>query len=228
MLQKALLHILLCPLAAHAAGVDAIGMDTASTVVQQYQTQLEQLRLQTVNTQGVDASVVSSNLQSIETAMANLTNYKTSLNRLSVDLSEEGNLIDRRLAEARLQNMNWSEYLDMVNKEAASGSQRAKARLQYEQSVLERVNQDYQFARDQAAMIPASLGAHQAIQLMNNQMNRVVTQNAQMIELLIRTYTATTDRDQADQANRAAQGNLMDAYMKRQQAMEKRQEKTAK
>jgi len=195
---------------------------TASTVVQKYATQLQQLQLQMKNIQGLGGLPGSLSPDTVK-ALSDLTKYHSALTALTGSLSQQSTLMDRRLAEARLGGTDWASYVSRVGEEAASGNKRAIERLRYEQSVLEQVQSDYAFARQLQDQIPATVGQHQALQLMNSQMNRVVTQNAKLIEVV----SASLNR-QAREEQEAAEGKAKsiadrELLRKRQEAVERRQ-----
>ena len=203
-----------------AAGLDQA--KTAATVVSQYQTQLQQYQTQLANLKALaqlPAGLTPDNLR----ALQDLNSYRNALQQLTGSLGQEKSLIEQRLTEARLSGQDWNSYASSVAAAAASKDQRAIARLEYEQSVLQQVQSDYTFARNAQAQIPATVGQHQSLQLLNSQMNRVVTQNAKLLEVVSGTLRDQAERD-AREAEAAVRNTAdRDLMRQRQEAIEKRQ-----
>lgn len=202
----------------------ASGMEqakTAATVVSQYQTQLQQYQTQLANLKALSQLPEGLAGDSLN-AIANLNRYRAALQHLTGSLGQQKALMDKRLTEARLSGGDWNSYVNSVATDAAQKNQRAVNRLQYEESVLQQVQLDYSFARNLQSQIPATVGQHQALQLMNTQMNRVVTQNAKLLEVLSSTLAQQSEKDakEAESMTRAlAQQELL---RQRQEAIDKR------
>lgn len=195
---------------------------TAATVISQYETQLQQYQTQLANLKslgqlpaGLDGDNTS--------ALTNLANYRAAIQQLTGDLGTQQSLMNQRLAEARLSGGDWNSYVNSVAADAANKNERATARLQYEQSVLQQVQSDYAFARNLQNQIPATVGQHQALQLMNSQMNRVVTQNAKLLEVVSSTLSQQSDKDARDAQSMTKSLSQQDLLRQRQEAIERRQ-----
>jgi RNA polymerase-interacting CarD/CdnL/TRCF family regulator len=92
--------------------------------------------------------------------------------------------MSRRFEEQRLSGMSWNDYVSSESQRLQDGVQGAADRAQHDRIVLEKVNADYQQAREWGDRIPQTDGMHSSMQLMNSQMNKVVTQNAEVIKAL--------------------------------------------
>lgn len=195
---------------------------TAGTVVSQYTTQLQQYQAQLANLQGLPRLPEGLGGDAAK-AVTDLTRYRGALQQLTGSLGQQQSAMEQRLAEARLGGRDWRSYANAVAADAASQNQRAVERLKYEESVLEQVQADYRFARELQGQIPATVGQHQALQLVNAQMNRVVTQNAKLLEVVSATLNqqAAQDARQAEAAQRSATDR--DLLRQRREAIEKRQ-----
>lgn len=195
---------------------------TAATVVSQYETQLQQYQTQIANLKSLGqlpAGLDSGNTS----ALTNLASYRQALQQLTGDLGTQQTVMQQRLTEARLSGQDWNSYVNSVAADAAAKNQRATARLQYEQTVLQQVQDDYSFARNLQSQIPATVGQHQALQLMNSQMNRVVTQNAKLLEVLSSTLSQQSEKDQRDAESMTKSLSQQDLLRQRQEAIKKRQ-----
>lgn len=195
---------------------------TAATVVSQYQTQLQQYQTQIANLkslEGLPAGLTGDSAQ----ALSGLSNYKAAIQQLMGSLGQQRTVMEQRLTEARLSGKDWNSYVNAVAADAASKNQRAINRLQYEESVLQQVQSDYTFARNLQSQIPSTVGQHQALQLMNSQMNRVVTQNAKLLEVLSSTLSQQTEKDAREAESMTKALSQQDLLRQRQEAIEKRQ-----
>lgn len=195
---------------------------TASTVVSQYATQLQQYQTQLANLQSL-AQLPAGLDPDNATALTNLNNFRGALQRLAGSLGQQKSVIEQRLAEARLSGRDWNGYVNSVAADAARKNQRALARLDYEQSVLQQVQSDYSFARDLQAQIPATVGQHQSLQLLNSHMNRVVTQNAKLLEVMSSTIAQQSEKEARDAESMTKSISQQDLLRQRQEAIERRQ-----
>lgn len=202
--------------------VAADGAVTAQKTVEQYTTQLQQFNLQQLNIRslaGIPAGLAPDALKAVNDLLA----YKQALGRLEGSLGQQEQALERRLTEARLSGKSWQGYLADVAAEASRKQSRAVERLRYEEQVIQQVQSDYAFARNLQSQIPSTVGQHQSLQMLNSQMNRVITQNGKLLEVV-----SATVRRQADQDADAAESMTRNAadreiLRQRQSAIEARQ-----
>lgn len=195
---------------------------TAGTVVSQYTTQLQQYQTQLANLQRLarlPEGLGGDALKSVN----DLIRYRNALLQLAGSLGQQQASIEQRLAEARLSGRDWRSYLAAVAADAGRQNQRALERLRYEESVLEQVQADYRFAREVQDQIPVTVGQHQALQLMNAQMNRVVTQNAKLLEVVSATVHQHAEKDAREAEAATRNSTDRELLRQRQEAIEKRQ-----
>jgi len=192
---------------------------TSKATVDQYIMQVRQYETQIANLQRLPQ--VPTSMSQIIGSYRSLQAYSSSIGRLYGSLSRQSDVMNKRFSEARLSGMPWDQYVQQQKSLADNNNQRAIARLNYEKETLDQVNQDYDFARSIQDQIPEAVGQQQSLQLLNSQMNRLVTQNAKMIEVMSQTNQAeSTSQDAADR-NRALQ--MQDYNNKYQQQMRQRQ-----
>lgn len=183
--------------------VAADGAVTAQKNVQQYMTQLEQFNLQKLNIKALEALPPGLATDALK-AYQDLGRFQSAMGSLSGSLQNQARVMEQRMAEARLGGMNWNTYMARVAWEAAAGQKRAVERLRYEESVIKQVQSDYDFARTLQDKIPAAVGQQQSLQILNTQMNRVVTQNAKLLEVVSQSINkqAREDAEKAEAASR--------------------------
>lgn len=202
--------------------VAADGAVTAKKTVEQYTTQLQQFGLQKLNIQslpGLPAGLSGDSLKAVNDMLA----YRQALTSLHGSLNQQQLAIERRVTEARLSGKSWPSYLADVAADAARHQKRAVERLRYEEQVLQQVQTDYEFARNLQSQIPQTVGQHQSIQMLNTQMNRVITQNGKMLEVVSSTIKQQSEEDarKAEAMTRAAADQEL--MRQRQDAIENRQ-----
>ncbi|MEJ8838103.1 hypothetical protein [Ramlibacter sp. AN1133] len=198
------------------------GATTASTAVNQYTTQIQQFQTQLANLQRLPQLPEGMGTDSLR-ALNDLMRYRGALQQLTGSLGQQQSIMDHRIAEARLSGKGWGSYVASVAADAANKNQRAVERLRYEESVLQQVQSDYSFARDLQGQIPATVGQHQALQLMNAQMNRLITQNAKLLEVLSATLAQRSEADAGEAESMTRSLTQQDLLRQRQEAIERRQ-----
>jgi P-type conjugative transfer protein TrbJ len=202
----------------------ADGALTAQNTVSQYLIQLEQYKTQLMNLQGLDPRVILATVRDTERQIANLASFKGALSRVQGSVAQQNQVYDQRFTEAKLLNLPWDQYIRRVSEDVNSGNGRAKARIEREEAVLMQVESDYAFARQKQQEIPAAVGQHQSLQLMNEQLNRLVTQNAQVITMLNSANGREKSDAEAKKANQEYNNALtMEAYRRRTEALRARQ-----
>ena len=201
-------------------------LDTASiaqNTISKYLLQLQQYQAQVVNMTGVNPQTLATNTTDINSSYAAVQNYSSALQALQGSLATQQSAMDQRLVEAKLSNLSWPDYVNQVQAAASTGNEKAKARIANEQAVMQQVDSDYQFAREQQAQIPANVGVQQSLQQLNSQMNRVVTQNAQMIAIMAKANGSDKAADDTRAVTSLQRAQIVDAAVQRQAALRQRQ-----
>lgn len=103
-----------------------------------------------------------------------------SIRQLQVSLGGLSEVYSRRFEEARREGLTWHEYAAKEDLQIRSRVASAAFRAQEDINRLDKVKKDYEFAQDMAAKIPEAVGVQQSMGIMNTQMNRVVTQLAEL------------------------------------------------
>lgn len=198
------------------------GAVTAAKTVAQYQLQIDQFQTQLKNLlklptlpAGLGSDVVK--------AYNDLSNYRAAITRLQGSLSTQTSTLEQRLTEARLSGRSWTSYVQSVANDVANQKARAIERLRYEEKVLAQVQSDYDFARNLQDQIPETVGQHQSLQMLNAQMNRVITQNAKMLEVISAQIGQAAETDAKKAVEKTQLMTDLDIMRQRQQAIESRQ-----
>ncbi|CAB3767536.1 conjugal transfer protein [Paraburkholderia humisilvae] len=114
----------------------------------------------------------------------NINGYINSLNSLYGNLSGMSNQISTQFSAAQLSSMTWDQYMAKQKQDIQNGVGAAQIRAQNEANTLSSIQQDYAMAQQWQSQIPTTSGIHESMQLMNEQMNRVVMQNGQLMQQL--------------------------------------------
>ena len=202
----------------------AATVKTASQQVDAYIKQLEQYKTQVQQLQGINPSSVSSLLAPNVTELQNALNLRSDLTRLYGSISTVQGMFTQRLDIAKALDKTWSQYVafeqDRLNKNQSAAVQKA----QEEFRALERVNRDYQFASDAESKIAGTAGTHEAMQLMNTQMNRVITQNADIIRSLNLAIGANSGTGEAQMQKAVTQQRELTEMQNRMEVSRSRRE----
>lgn len=138
---------------------------------------------------------------------------------LGRSVSQARNVYQGRIDEARLMGVSWKKYLEVEQRRVAENRDGAAARIESEYQTFKRVEDDYAFAREVADRIPSTDGIHAAQQQTNAILNRMLTQNADVMKLLAQANGAQkaaeiTERVQAEQRQRATTDYVLKAQRK--------------
>ncbi|MCV0439004.1 MAG: hypothetical protein K5880_10250 [Hydrogenophaga sp.] len=177
-----------------------VAMDSAASAsaeASQYALQIQQFRTQINNLEKLGQ--LPSNIVANQSALEGLRAYTSALGQLQGSLGEQKSLMEKRFTEAKLTGASWDEYMAAVRKDASNKNKRAINRLEYEASVLDQVQKDYAEVRQYEPLVKESIGAQQSMQLMNQQMNRLLVQNARLTEVMVATMQEQT-RSQTEKA----------------------------
>ncbi len=132
-----------------------------------------------------DIASIATEAQSVAGTLANANQSLASLKRLQESLGGLNQAYSQRFEEARRMNMTWEQYAAREDLQIQSRVATAAARAQEDINRIDNVKRDFEFAQDMAAKIPEAEGVQQSMGLMNTQMNRVVTQLAQLNKGLV-------------------------------------------
>lgn len=196
---------------------------TASTTVSQYMTQMEQYRNQLINTVGINPAVLGPQLQNIDRAYQQISNYRNSLFRVQGSLSQQQDAWNQRYTSARLANKTVAQQIQEDRQLYEQRNQAAMRRLEREQQILDETQRDIQQLSEDEKNIPASLGQNKSIQNMHRSLNKVAFQNSKIIELLVESNALKREqmRDPNDKAANSA--TILENQIRVQEQLRQRQ-----
>lgn len=145
-------------------------------------------KLRDIQAIATEASSVAGNLSNASMSLASLNKLQQSLGGLNQAYSQ-------RFEEARRMGLTWDQYAAREDLQIQSRVAGAASRAEEDISRMNNVQRDYEFAQDMAAKIPQAEGVQQSMGIMNTQMNRVVTQLAQLNKGLVTSLNSKTPAD---------------------------------
>lgn len=143
----------------------------------QYATQLKQLKS---IADGDLALMKANNLKDIQ----NISGFINAVQQTYGDVNRTKDLLQRRFDEQSLSGLTWEQYVASERSRIERGVQSAKDRAEVDRRALEKVNADYDQVKEWQEKIGQTEGMHESLQLSNMQMNKLVTQNAELIKAI--------------------------------------------
>lgn len=182
---------------------------TVAQLAQQYAVQLQQFKEQLLAGAPTQVMSVVSTIDGVRKELAAVGRYQQSLVQAGSSVQQLQTLISQRQAQAKLANMPFEQYVAVQAAMIERGDLRAKQRLKNETEVMSQVNEDLSFASQQSSQISGTLGVHQAVNLLNKQMNRMVLQNARVLTLMAQERgSEAAEREHEKNVSREAVQNL--------------------
>ncbi len=197
-MRKVLISLLLAfslvrPAAAQWAVIDVTNlqqnvMNTISTFTQEYQqvqqyvTQLQQLQYEYMQLKGIANGDVSPMLGTVTEALNLNRSYQSSLSSLYGDLNSAKGVLDGlfgRMSASGLSDADWMTREVERNKALQNGNGFLN---DYETGVLNQVGKRYEQVQSMQEKITSTGGTHEAMQLMNSQMNALLGTTNQLLE----------------------------------------------
>jgi conjugal transfer/entry exclusion protein len=161
-------------------------------LISQYQTQLAQYRTELLQIKSIDSELTNELLDKNSIDSASMTQVTSSLKNLFGSINTISNNFNQRLDAAKLLSLTWPQYIAFEQNRIQRNEGNAANTAIDDLQILDRVQRDYQFALDAESKIPFTEGLHQSLQLLNTQLNRIITQNADMIKSI---NNATTSKN---------------------------------
>lgn len=150
----------------------------------QYETQIKQFETQILQLKNLPVSTVNSLLSKNQDDFLVASELFSKVRNLYGSINQVQDNFTKRLDTAKLLNMDWNQYIiyeksriDRVQGDAISISSN-------DLTALNRLKRDYEFASEIETKIGSTSGIHEAMQLLNVQVNRIITQNADLLKAL--------------------------------------------
>jgi len=161
--------------------------------ISQYETQLLQYEVQLKQLSSLDIGSVQALLDTNLIDLTNLNVLKNSINNLYGSITKVENNFNQRLESAQYLGLSWDQYTKFEQDRILRNQSTAISSANRELLSMDRASRDYQFALDAESMIPKTNGIHESLQLLNTQVNRMLTQNADLIRLFSQNSSGSTN-----------------------------------
>jgi conjugal transfer/entry exclusion protein len=171
--------------------------------------QLNQYRHMLAQSQGIDQTVLYGLLNQNGEDLRMMQTYIGSMSTLIGDSSKLKEMALNRAVDWGNSGLSFEEYAKRESDRIAGGDRR-RAQLQVaELSALQSVNRDVEYVQQVQRQIPGAT-ANQSAEIMNSQLNRLVAQNATVIQL----HAADRASQRADAISKDAQTQDQERLMR--------------
>ncbi len=194
-------------------------VNTVNQLMQTYRVSYSQLQQQILS--GTNLGGVT--LGDVTRVKSDYDRYQGSLRTVGLDLNSLERMFDQRRVDARLQNMTMDQYLERERQRIAQEDAKAKARLAREQALLQQTNDDILIAKQYGDQVGQTIGEHEAIALLNRQMNQLLQQNTRMLTLMANAESEKADRESVQNNERLSVDDLGKQVLTNQSDMRNRQ-----
>jgi P-type conjugative transfer protein TrbJ len=152
--------------------------------ISQYETQIKQFETQILQLKNLPASAVNSLLSKNQDDFSVASELFSKVKNLYGSINQVQDNFTKRLDTAKLLNMDWSQYLNYEKSRIDRVQSDAISISSNDLTALNRLKRDYEFASEIETKIGSTSGIHEAMQLLNVQVNRIITQNADFLKTL--------------------------------------------
>jgi P-type conjugative transfer protein TrbJ len=143
---------------------------------EQYSAQLKQLK-------SLDGEQIQRNLRKALTDKQNVDRMLNLLREMHGTSQEVQGRLENRFNEQKLSGLSWQQYSAREDQRIRQGVQSAINRSKQDMALIEKVKTDYESVMDWQNKVGTTTGTHQAMQLLSTQMNKVVSQGAEMMKV---------------------------------------------
>ena len=173
------------------------------TQINEYTTQLQQYERQLKDALNVNAYVPGIGATALGAEYKNVAAARQAFEALFGTLDDLGRDWQARMMRARAMDLEPDEYWKWEQVRIAQGSQDALRRLADEQRMLDDVQSDYALAKEWNERIAGQEGINASLGLLNTQMNRMLQQNARVVQILAQANGSDKAAEQQKEAERA-------------------------
>jgi P-type conjugative transfer protein TrbJ len=153
-------------------------------VSSQYEAQLKQFETQLLQLKNLPIEVSQELLLKNRVELEAARDLSFQVESIYGSISEIKRNFTSRLDSARLLNMNWPQYLEFEKNRIDRSQVDAISISSKDLLSVNRLKRDYEFASSIEAKISSTSGIHEAMQILNIQINRIITQNADLLRSL--------------------------------------------
>lgn len=167
---------------------------TVNQLIQSYVIHYKSLKEHIMAGLPIDPSEVIRTVNGVQMEINQLRAYSDSLQRAGSSTAQLKAILDTRNVEASIKGLTFQNYVAAERAKILAGDKRSVQRLQTEEALTAKANEDLQNARDLSAKISDTAGVHEGVAQLNTHMNLMIQQNARMLQVLA-YQTGTQDSD---------------------------------
>ena len=177
--------------------------------LQQYATQLTQLRRQIKDGLNVDTYFAQIGLEGLAKEIKAANETRKALEKLFGTVEQLSSQWQQRMVEASSGGISLKQYAINEAERIVKGNELAIKRLEQERRVMTTIEEDFSLAKKWGASISDQSGIHASMGLLNTQMNRMLQQNARMVQLMSQAQGSDKARLEAKEAQDLAQAKTL-------------------
>lgn len=174
------------------------------TRVAQFEELYQQKIMAMRNLKSLPDSVIQEQTGQMMAQYEDLRRYAGVVSSLYGNVSTLKDEMAQRYSEQRLSGMSWEAFMKNEAARVARGSAEAVSRAERNRRTIEHMNRDFEQVKRWQEQIGGLEGEKQSMQLMNAQMNKLVSQNAQFISMMAASEIDTANAQHTKAAAREA------------------------
>lgn len=122
-----------------------------------------------------------------------LLSYIQGLKNVYGDVNAQSGRLRARLDQAKLAKMSWEEYQKKEEISVKQGEEEAVRRHNDDIRVLQKTEEDYKDVKQWESMVNSNITQKQSSQVMNQQLNKLIAQNAQLLKSMVASRVEARD-----------------------------------
>ena len=183
--------------------------------IQQYETQLYQYYQQVADGTNVSTYYTNLGLGGLNKEMTAAKETRLAYDKLFGTVDQLSQEWQQRMIEASTQGIPVEKYIQNEADRIQKRNSLAIKRIEQERRIMGTIEEDFSLAKQWGDSISHQTGINSSIGLLNTQMNRMLQQNARMVQLMSQAQGSDKAREEQHAAEVQAQQNTL---MKQMQA----------
>lgn len=151
---------------------------------QQVETQLEQWKVQLKQLEKLDPRTVADLVARNSTELQNATQMYNAVQQLYGSVEQVRGNFNSRLDLAKTMGYSFDQYMAYEQARINKNVESAVKRAQEEKRAVDRAQRDLEFATEAASKIDSTSGVHASMNQVNLQVNRLITQQADLLQMM--------------------------------------------
>lgn len=150
----------------------------------QMRTQYQQYRAEVAQLANMPAKEKARLKEAANGQVRDVEGFISAVNKTYGSVNDVTKRMSKRFDEQKLSGLSWDDYMKAEGNLVKRGVQAAQQRQEIDRKALTRVQEDYAQVKEWQGKIGSTQGTHESMQLMNAQLNKVITQNAELMKLM--------------------------------------------